>query len=178
MKTETHARTKPSPIAQLRSRGALCRADRRLNDLLAESAEIYADLWRSGEPNLPSLGLPRNTIVQSQHRDGLPHTIDAKKRFNQARAALASMPEWLIVLDRIALFEEGLAAVGREVSGFASEKQSEAIALDRLRCGLKRLAVHFGKIAGSECVAAPTVRDSPLRCWRAPIDPPAAPAAA
>ena len=178
MTNETYVRTKPSPLAQLRSRGALCRTDRRLSDLLATAAETYLDLSRAAESSLPSLGLPRNTKVDAQHRAEPPHALDAAKRFRQAQAALHAFPEWKIVVDLVVLSEDSLIDAGCKVTGYAPGKPAEAVALDRLRSGLKRLAAHFGLIDASECAASPAKRHSRTRVWRGSSDQTDSPAAA
>jgi hypothetical protein len=136
-------RVESSPLARLRSRNVLCRDDKLLNDILAAAGEKYERSWCATHPSLPSFGIPLNTRVDAQPRTDVECSIDRVARFQKARSVLDAVPEWRIVVDRIVLFGETPAIVGCDVSGLVSEKQGLAVALDRLRLGLQRLAIHY-----------------------------------
>lgn len=139
-------RMKASPLVMLHSRCSLGRGDTVLNDALANAALKYRDAWLRAQGTVAT-GFPQNTYVQSQHRERLPAAVAHGDEFKIANAALDEIPEFKIVVDRIVLHEHPLVDVGHDVSGYRAPKSAEAIAVDRLCCGLRRLAVHFGLIA-------------------------------
>jgi hypothetical protein len=139
-----------APLDRLAARGDLAKTengkiDRHMNRILLEAGRRYfehaylsgmisalkaIDLAGVGGGGDPACGMPANE-AQAHHR----------RQYRDAEQALGQY--FSSVVDAIVLREQSLQAVGLRITPYRKAETAAAIALDRLKEGLLRLAQHF-----------------------------------
>ena len=135
-------------LAALANRRALAPNNETLNRLLMEAGERYASHWTLGY----RVGVGAQDMNRVCSDGGVPSGLSASESAvsnaqQYQRASQCLGPYFGAVVDAIVLNEEPVESVGRRVSGYGSAKQAIAVAMDRLREGLSRLAALWGMIA-------------------------------
>ncbi len=129
-----------SVLAALASRGVLAKRP-EINRTLLEAGEKYLSHW--------TLGYRIGVAAQDINREGrggfasggMALAESATHHAEQYRRASQHLgPFFSAVVDPIVLSEEPVESVGRRISEYKSSKQAIAVAMDRLREGLTRLA--------------------------------------
>lgn len=129
-----------SVLATLASRGVIAK-NPAANQALFEAGERYLSHW--------TLGYRIGVAAQNINREGragftpgaMSTTESATVHAQEYRRASQHLgPFFSAVVDPVVLCEEPLESVGRRISGYKSSKQATAVAMDRLREGLSRLA--------------------------------------
>jgi hypothetical protein len=134
-----------SPLDRLAARKVLAK-DPAANRILHEAGKRYYEHWYlSGMAPLRAIDLSREGIGGAGGSCGMPATEAMAHHRAKYRGAVRVLGPWFsAVVDPIVLAEEDPQIVGMRVSGYRSDKQALAVAIDRLRGGLEALAVHFG----------------------------------
>lgn len=140
-------RVADAPLDRLLRRGELAPDDEETNRKLFEAAETYRlDWYMAGLSGVGALDPSRpsgdGTGEPSWSMPCNETAAHHRWRFRKARDALDAFLR--VAVDGIVLEERGLDDVGRAISGRADRKQAVAVALDRLREGLRKLAKHYG----------------------------------
>lgn len=151
-----------SPIDRLMSKQQLDPRDEVANRTLHEAAEIYRrDWYKAGLSGIGGMDMSRTGGGDGAPSWGMPNSEQAAHhRWRYHRAAAAIDPYLRAVVDEVVLRESDLDAAGRMVSGRTDRKQAQAVALDRLREGLRRLAIHYGIMKGHLTMVDRVAQDS------------------
>lgn len=151
-------RIEDAPLEKLFARRLLDEKDRMVNYKLREAGVRYYRDWYEGEMSSlkaidTAIKVDGGGIAGGM---GLPSTAKAYKHRNDWRRAAQAIinvfssidkrlgPRVLQIVDAVVLREDPLLVAGREHSGYSSTQPATAITLDRLRLGLRALAVHYG----------------------------------
>jgi len=136
------------PLARLRDRNQLDRADKARNFALAQAGEKYREsFFRAGLDNLRSLD-PSREVSAAYSPNGLwrcEGQIEALQKFRAAREAIPE--DFREPLAAIVLADREIVDVGREVGAYQDGKMAGAVALFILRRGLTALARHYKMIS-------------------------------
>lgn len=145
------------PLARLRDRNQLDRADKARNFALAQAGEKYREsFFRAGLDPLRSLD-PSREVSAPYSPNGLWRCEGQIEALQKYRAAREAIPEdFREALASIVLNEREIVDVGREVGAYQDAKMAGAVALFILRRGLTALARHYRLIsaAGEVCVSS------------------------
>lgn len=141
--------SRPTPLRVCAARRLLGngRDDVLGNRRLLAAGERYAQHWELGNASPVSAvdiggasGMASSDMSGAQL--GAAHMMAYHKR-EYERASQALGQYFTAVVDPIVIAEEPIETVGLRVSGYRDRKQALAVAMDRLREGLVRLAKHF-----------------------------------
>jgi hypothetical protein len=139
-------RMKDAPLARLAARGQLAPGDRFLNMALEAAGERYAEHWHNGTPAFSALD-PAKPVVSSSR---LPAFFASEWQLSQWQewlaASLKLYPEHRAVVECVVLHDRDPATIARELTGRADKQTGVAVVLDRLVCGLRDLARHYGMV--------------------------------
>lgn len=136
------------PLARLRDRNQLDRADKARNFALAQAGEKYREaFFRAGLDPLRSLD-PSQEVSAPYSPKGLWRCESQIENLQKFRAARESVPEdFREPLAAMVLEDREIVDVGREVGAYRDAKLAGAVALFILRRGLTALARHYRLIA-------------------------------
>jgi hypothetical protein len=136
------------PLARLRDRNQLDRADKFRNFALAQAGEKYREcFFRAGLDPLRTLD-PSQEVRAAYSPTGLWRSESQVEALQKYRAAREALPEeFREPLAAIVLNDRDLADVGREVGAYKDAKMAGAVALFILRRGLTALARHYKMLA-------------------------------
>jgi hypothetical protein len=141
------------PLARLRDRNQLDRADKARNFALAQAGEKYREcFFRAGLDPLRSLD-PAQEVAAAYSPTGLwrcESQIEALQKFRAAREAIPE--DFREPLAAIVLNDREIVDVGREIGAYKDAKMAGAVALFILRRGLAALARHYRLIGPSGAV--------------------------
>lgn len=143
-------RVEDSELMKLCSRGSLDPKDRERNRLLGAAGALYFnDCYLSGM--IPSGALDPSRIRVDGGGIGASHGIPAsaraeyhRSRFRRAAKAMGARYE--AVVNAVVLGDRPVIEVGLAVSCYRNEKLAGAVATDRLREGLRLVAVEYALI--------------------------------
>jgi hypothetical protein len=143
------------PFSRLCKCGLLAPKDKARNMALSEAGLTYRRYWRnSGLDSIKSIDMTRD-VVSGGGAGGLWSTEAQADAFTQFRAAKEAIPrDYRPAVEGIVLIQRNAVDVGREIGGYAAEKQAVAIAMYILRLGLEYLALHFKLIEPATTDAA------------------------
>ncbi|HUO54844.1 MAG TPA: hypothetical protein VMU18_08895 [Rhodoblastus sp.] len=141
------------PLARLRDRNQLDRADKARNVALAQAGEKYRESYfRSGLDPLRSID-PSQEVRAAFSPNGLWRCESQIAYLQQFRAAREAIPEdFREPLAAIVLEDREIVDVGREIGAYKDVKMAGAVALFILRRGLNALARHYRLISPSGAV--------------------------
>jgi hypothetical protein len=141
------------PLARLRDRNQLDRADKARNLALAQAGEKYREtFFRAGLDPLRSLD-PSQEVSAAYSPNGLWRCESQIEALQKYRAARAAIPEdFREALAAIVLNDREIVDVGREIGAYRDAKMAGAVALFILRRGLTALARHFRMISAAGTV--------------------------
>ena len=136
------------PLARLRDRNQLDRADKFRNLALAEAGDKYRQtFFRAGLDPLGAID-PSKEVSAAYSPNGLWRCESQIEALQKFRAARDSIPEdFREPLDALVLHDRDLADIGREVGAYKDAKMAGAVALFILRRGLTALARHYRMLA-------------------------------
>lgn len=139
------------PLARLRDRNQLDRADKARNFALAQAGEKYREtFFRAGLDPLRALDFSRE-VSAAYSPNGLwrcEGQIEALQKFRAAREAIPE--DFREPLAAIVLSDREIVDVGREVGAYQDAKMAGAVALFILRRGLTALARHYRMVSAAE----------------------------
>lgn len=142
-------RLSDDPLSRLAARGLLWPGDEDRNRLLAEAGERFrTDRHRASLDGPGAMDVGRVGGGAGDPAWSMPLTermAHWRWRYRQAVQALGG-PYLAAVVEAVVCDERSLEDVGRQVSGRPDPKQAQAVAMDRLREGLRVLAVHYGLV--------------------------------
>jgi hypothetical protein len=138
------------PLARLRDRNQLDRADKARNFALAQAGEKYRETYfRAGLDALRSLD-PSREVSAPYSPNGLRRCESQIEALQKFRAAREAIPEdFREPLAAIVLADREIVDVGREVGAYQDSKMAGAVALFILRRGLTALARHYKMISAA-----------------------------
>jgi hypothetical protein len=136
------------PLARLRDRNQLDRADKARNFALAQAGEKYRETFvRAGPDPLRSLD-PAQEVSAAYSPNGLWRCESQIAALQNYRAAREAIPEdFREPLAAIVLNDREIVDVGREIGAYRDAKMAGAVALFILRRGLTALARHYRMIS-------------------------------
>ena len=136
------------PLARLRDRSQLDRADKARNFTLAQAGEKYREsFFRAGLDPLRTLD-PAQEVKSSFSPNGLWRCESQIENLQKFRAAREAIPEdFREPLAAIVLEDREIVDVGREIGAYKDAKMAGAVALFILRRGLTALARHYRLIS-------------------------------
>ncbi len=136
------------PLARLRDRNQLDRADKARNFALARAGEKYREIFfRAGLDPLRTLD-PSREVNSAFSPNGLWRCESQIENLQKFRAAREAIPEdFREPLAAIVLQDREIVDVGREIGAYKDAKMAGAVALFILRRGLAALARHYRLIS-------------------------------
>ncbi|MCI4678926.1 hypothetical protein K9U39_11060 [Rhodoblastus acidophilus] len=138
------------PLARLRDRNQLDRADKARNFVLAQAGEKYREsFFRAGLDPLRSLD-PSQEVKAAFSPNGMWRCESQIENLQKFRAAREAIPEdFRDPLAAIVLEDREIVDVGREIGAYKDAKMAGAVALFTLRRGLTALARHYRLISAA-----------------------------
>ncbi|WP_298354014.1 hypothetical protein [Rhodoblastus sp.] len=141
------------PLARLRDRNQLDRADKARNFALAQAGEKYREIFfRAGLDPLRTLD-PSREVNAAFSPNGMWRCESQIENLQKFRAAREAIPQdFREPLAAIVLEDREIVDVGREIGAYKDAKMAGAVALFILRRGLAALARHYRLISPSAAI--------------------------
>ena len=141
------------PLARLRDRNQLDRADKARNFALAQAGEKYREsFFRAGLDPLRSLD-PSQEVKSAFSPNGMWRCESQIENLRKFRAAREAIPEdFRDPLAAMVLEDREIVDVGREIGAYKDAKMAGAVAIFILRRGLMALARHYRLISPTGAV--------------------------